>query len=157
MAKGPFLEFLRADVKQTAADTFTEGEIPTPSSKTESMAMLIHSIELQPSKLIADEPTDLDNVMMSVTKASKTGAAVISDPDSLAYVKIKTSIAAVFHAVVVNGSQKYTFDPPLLYPKAKLYIQISSAGIGVPVYGHVRIGYTLEKVSKEDFISALVE
>ncbi|MBA7550438.1 hypothetical protein ES705_43735 [subsurface metagenome] len=55
------------------------------------------------------------------------------------------------------GTQKQTFDPPILYPKASLYVGFNTVGFTTVKKLAVRIGYTLEKVSREDFISALVE
>ncbi|GAI04469.1 unnamed protein product, partial [marine sediment metagenome] len=59
--------------------------------------------------------------------------------------------------IVTMGAQKQTFDPPILYPKANLYVALSTAGFASITNASFRIGYTLEKVSREDFISALVE
>ncbi|GAH36712.1 unnamed protein product, partial [marine sediment metagenome] len=83
--------------------------------------------------------------------------ADISDPDSIAHFQAKTRLDAVFHAVIHSGAERSFFDPPLLYPKAFIYLGISSTGFTSALAAHFRIGYTLEKVSREDFISALVE
>ena len=157
MAKGPFMEFLRARVLQTAANTYEEVQIPTPTSKTENMAMLIHSIELAPASIVDPAPTTLDSCHIHVAKRSKTIAGVLDDPDILAYYSGLTILDAVFHMVYFTGSDKHIFDPPILYPHANLFAGISTTGFTGVTNAKVRIGYTLEKVSREDFISALVE
>ncbi|MBA7703723.1 hypothetical protein ES703_112516 [subsurface metagenome] len=55
------------------------------------------------------------------------------------------------------GERTNKFDPPILYPKALLYLGMNTIGATSTRFATVRIGYTLEKVSREDFISALVE
>ncbi|MBA7703987.1 hypothetical protein ES703_112784 [subsurface metagenome] len=157
MAKGPFMEYLRQRVAQTAANSFTEIEIATPTSKTENMAMLIHSIELYPSSYTDPAPADSDWVALTVANKHHTGNLQISDPECLAQFKALMTLGAVTNLIEYAGSQETKFEPPLLYPKAHLYLSIKSEGFAAALIGMFRIGYTLEKVSREDFISALVE
>ena len=49
------------------------------------------------------------------------------------------------------------FDPPILYAKNKIYMGMNSAGQGAVKTAYAALGYTLEKVDKDDFIAALVE
>lgn len=157
MAKGPFMEYLRATVTQSAPNTYTEIQFPTPASKTETLAMLIHSIELHPSALMEIAPTSADSISAHLSEASKTSVRTIIDPDILAYYLAFTILDAVASQLVITGEQKATFDPPILYPKAKLYLGINTTGFVAEKNVICKIGYTLEKVSREDFISALVE
>ncbi|MBA7703837.1 hypothetical protein ES703_112634 [subsurface metagenome] len=157
MAKGPFMEYLRASAIQTAANAYKETTIPTPTSKTENLAMLIHSIEMVPAALIDTTPTNADNVTVHVSKLTKTGARDISDPDILGYFRSYTALNAVFNQCLLTGSMTQKFDPPILYPHTNLYLGISTVGYTAITNVACRIGYTLEKVSREDFISALVE
>ncbi|MBA7550795.1 hypothetical protein ES705_43318 [subsurface metagenome] len=157
MAKGPYMEFLRGKAQQTANNTYAETQIPTPTSKTENMAMLIHSVELVPSALAPITPANA--AVMEAHLAKRTQAAVITliDPDLIANYHVLTILNAVFNELAFRGEQKQTFDPPLLYPHANLFLGISTSGFASTRFVECRIGYTLEKVSREDFISALVE
>ncbi len=157
MAKGPFMEFLRAKVSQAVMNTYEEKQIPTPTSRTETMAMLIHSIELLPSSLSDTAPTNSDAIFTHLSKTSKVIAGGLEDPDILAVYSVLTRLNAVIHGFHVTGSSKQVFDPPILYPHANLFAAVMTSGFGAIVDLEVRIGYTLEKVSREDFISALVE
>ncbi|MBA7550116.1 hypothetical protein ES705_42622 [subsurface metagenome] len=157
MAKGPFMEFLRGYLAQTAANAYEELQIPTPASKTENLAMLIHSIELQPDRLLDTVPANSDLVMCHLSRKSDTTVRKLSEPDILASFRAYTSLNAVFNALVLHGAELTKFDPPLLYPKANLYLGLNTVGFTAVTNMVVRIGYTLEKVSREDFISALVE
>lgn len=157
MAKGPFMEFLRAIAIQPAINTYGQTQIPTPTSKTENMAMLIHQIELIPNAVVDAAPVTGDTVMLHLTSASKTTIAEPNDPDNLAYFKAVTLLNAVWHGITYLGSMMSKFDPPILMPKANLYVGIHSAGMAATHEVTAKIGYTLEKVSREDFISALVE
>ncbi|MBA7551082.1 hypothetical protein ES705_43616 [subsurface metagenome] len=157
MAKGPFMEFLRAEVLMETPDVYAEVQIPTPTSKTENMAMLIHSIELEPSTFADPAPVTLDTLHVQLTKRSKTELVYLDDPDLLAHFAAFTILNAVFHAVLTTGHQKTDFNPPILCPKANLYFGIDTNGFTSIMGARCRISYTLEKVSREDFISALVE
>jgi len=157
MAKGPFMEFLRGKVAQTVVNTYAELQIPTPTSKTENMAMLIHSIELEPALMAQSLPTTGDSVHVHLSSKSRTASGEMDEPDVLAARSSFTILNAVFHAVLVKGLEKNTFDPPILYPKANLYAGINTTTFAAITNLKFRIGYTLEKVSREDFISALVE
>ncbi|MBA7546349.1 hypothetical protein ES705_38739 [subsurface metagenome] len=157
MAKGPFMEFLRADVKQTVVDTYKEVQIPTPTSKTENMAMLIHEIYLEPNRLVDGTPTDTDTMELHLAGKTKATVTKVSDPDILAYLFAMTSKGTIWNWLETLGAQMWKFDPPILYPKANLFLAINTGGFTATMSAVCRIGYTLEKVSREDFISALVE
>jgi len=157
MAKGPFMEFLRGIVTMTSANSYKEIQIPCPTSKTESMAMLIHSVELQPDRLLAQNPANLDMCMTHLSKTTQTEVRPNHYPDTIAYLKAFTSLNAVFNALVITGAELTKFDPPVLYPHVNLYVGVNTVGFTTVTNTKFKIGYTLEKVSREDFISALVE
>ncbi|MBA7550846.1 hypothetical protein ES705_43372 [subsurface metagenome] len=157
MAKGPFMEYLRATAIQASPNAFGETQMPTPTSKTENMAMLIHSIEMMLLRYVDTTPTDTDTVSCHVSSQSQTSIRKIDEPETLASFLAVTHINAVYHDTEKHGQLNLKFDPPILYPKANLYLAISSSGHTTGQYVKCRIGYTLEKVSREDFISALVE
>jgi len=151
------MEYLRANVLQTAINVFTEKEIRCPTSKTENMAMLIHEIEIHPLILIDAAPANADIVHGQVTKKSKDAIALLYDPDVLSIFSTYTALNAVFNQLLYRGTMTRKFDPPILYPRASMFLGVHTAGMAATVRIAVRIGYTLEKVSREDFISALVE
>ncbi len=157
MAKGPFMEFLRARVTQPTMNLYEELQMPTPTSKTENMAMLIHSVEFIPSTLTAVAPAANDFIYLHLSKASQTTIKTIEDPDTIAAYQVITVINATLLAITELGEKTHKFDPPILYPKSQLYVGLMTNGMAAAKYGDVRVGYTLEKVSREDFISALVE
>ena len=157
MAKGPFIEFLRASIAQTAANAYIETQLATPASKTESMAMLIHSVEFEFTDLVDTAPANADIISAHLSKTSKATIRTIVDPDIIALYLAKTSLNAVFNAIMEIGTQKQYFDPPILYPKSEMFFGFGTTGFTSVEGAQVRIGYTIEKVSREDFIDALVE
>ncbi|MBA7586626.1 hypothetical protein ES708_28629 [subsurface metagenome] len=157
MAKGPFMEYLRQTVTQSGANAYTEHEIATPTSKTENMAMLIHSIEFSASRFVEAAPANGDAIQLQVTSTHQNSITEIADPDCIALYEVFVHLNAVFNTIFTHGAHHIKFDPPLLYPKAHLYLAVGSNGLAAAIAGQFRIGYTLEKVSREDFISALVE
>ncbi|MBA7551421.1 hypothetical protein ES705_43961 [subsurface metagenome] len=157
MAKGPFMEFLRAEVTMAIVDTYEEVQIPTPTSKTENLAMLIHSIELEPATYADSTPVSLDTLHLQLTKRSKTEPVYLDDPDLLARFASTTILDTVANHILTTGHQKTDFNPPILCTKTNLYLGLNTNGFTTICIARCRIGYTLEKVSREDYISALVE
>lgn len=163
MAKGPFMEWLRNRVQESAVNTYTEEEIPTPASRTEKMAMLIHQVQFH-----TDDPQvtegSYSSILTGLYSHSQSGAVGISDPDTI--VAYQQFVAAGRYEGTLSEYWEHRedpsiiyFDPPLLYAKAVIYhgVQgVQQPGAAVKT-SDVRIGYTLEKVSDADFIAALVE
>ncbi len=158
-----FLEFLRGRVTETAANTFTEVEITTPASRTESLAMLIHQV-----KFATSMPDTEDAQQNTVeTQLTKTTQSAIINIDNDAQIDAHTIIEA---AGVVQGSlsEYYRletqgigtwrhFHPAILYPRAGIFLGVQGTGNANARTGQIQIGYTLERVSKDDFIAALVD
>ncbi len=151
MAKGPFMEFLKSDLRETAPNTFTERAIDCPVSRTETMAMLIHQIELfaQVCDAVAGE------TLVKVGSIQGETGFKMADQGVLAKYE-------VFNLDTPTQSQPYEhyikyFDPPVLYAKAHIYHAIKGNGNTEIRFSECVIGYTVEKVSQTDFISALVE
>jgi len=148
-----FMEFLRIIGQQSANDTNTTFMIQTPTSKTEAMAMLIHQIDYQ-----YDDHSKVDHSQAMVIVDRDVGAIGkwITDQECIDAVRYKQKFTTTGLAYL-NVIQKHTFDPPILYSRAAIGMQIRSTTTGAQKWGRVRIGYTLEKVSKMAFIEALTE
>jgi hypothetical protein len=154
MAKGPFMEYLRCRATETIPNTYIENIVPVPTSKTETMAMLIHEIRWW---------QQLSEVVVAGTTESIVTIADRSHPSGLVW---PDSAGVIVHNVMwrkeevgpVNENFVVKFDPPILYSKAHIYLGARGIGNNVSLMAIIAmIGYTLEKVSREDFISALVE
>ena len=78
----PFMEFVRASVTESAANTFTETETPTPASKTEKLAMLIHFAEIQVGNPDVEDAQEND-IGVQITDRSETAIVQISDTAAL--------------------------------------------------------------------------
>ena len=92
-----------------------------------------------------------------MTKDSKADLVTPEDVDLIAFWTQRYHLGAIAHLMIERGFPRWKFDPPVLYPRAKMYVGLRTAGFTNVCSGFVKIGYTLEKVSKEDFIAALVE
>ncbi len=153
-----YMEFLRGKVVMSAIDTYKEDVIPVPTSRTEELAMLIHEI-----------------VAHTATPTMQAGAVTLSswhvadraldhtknvfEPGILAYGMNEANdlpAGLLSYAGYLRICHFY-FDPPILYAKASIYFGIETEGEAAPQWGMCRIGYTLEKVSKDAFIAALIE
>lgn len=160
--KGPFMEFLRGRVSHSGGTNVESARIAVPSSKTEELACLIHQIEIK-----MDEPTYVlaahEWIKAGISKQDYDGDANMPNYENTDMIWIVENTAT--EGIVVgpfgrneqNTYIKY-FDPPLLYAKADIWLLHElDAGQPAAKIAQTIIGYTLEKVSREAFIEALID
>lgn len=157
-----FMEFVRGSVTETGANTFTEAEIPVPTSKTEELAMLIWRV------LITQDSPDIEDAQSNSTTAQLTTRSVTAqilhtDPAFIAQKllniiagTVQGSLSEYMFFKMEPESQQY-FDPPVLFAKSSLWINLLGVGNSNAKGARFVIGYTLERVSREEFIEALVD
>ena len=152
-----FMEFLRANGTPGAANGFKNVEIKVPASKTESLAMLIHRIDfyLDPEEDL-DAPAHADKLTWQLCSSEQSAIipinnSAIVDMAQLYDLLVTSGLAALTFPIV------HEFNPPILYAKDTLYLGIQTVGQGDADTMGVRVGYTLEKVTKDQFIEALVD
>jgi hypothetical protein len=159
VAKGPFMEYLQTTVASSLA-VATEG-LPTPVSKTEELAMLIHQIMIDPA-----DPTFSAGVVTTisacVTDESHEGDGLtppLGDRSVLYKIdrRANEGIVAGAFSRIQSGPMIAYFDPPILYAKSTIYCEAEHSANAGGGDCEFKIGYTLEKVSRDDFIAALVE
>ncbi|MBA7683265.1 hypothetical protein ES703_91627 [subsurface metagenome] len=156
VAKGPFMEFLRHENPGAADGILEEIAINLPTSGNENLAVLIHQIDL-----MVTIPSGGTENLGAVSLVSYIHAAEKFPSSNEAGMLMKREVymvvsgeAGQFFQVNQEHFMKY-FSPPLLVAKDKIYILSKATGCeGKSV--KVIIGYTLEKVTKDDFIDALV-
>lgn len=156
------MEFLREDITHDGGTLVDTVAIVTPASRTEKMAMLIHLIEIivQQPAWSAGTWQYCEAALSSESHEGLTTLPGIEDPDILHKVKewAQEGIVANTFTRFREGDFIIYFDPPVLYPKAYLYLEMEVADLQASgKYGLVRVGYTLEKVPDADFIAALVD
>ncbi len=152
MVKGPFMEFLDLITELSAANTTTTKMIQTPTSKSEKLAMLIHRIDYEfPTHAKQDIFIQASIVDYDVAAESKSliGDHVI---DSAKMIFKFTTSGMAYKRMI----EEHHFDPPVLFTKQKVGLQGRSTGAAAALIVRARIGYTLEKVDKDDYIDALV-
>lgn len=158
------MEFLRIDGIESAVNTYTEFAFITPTSRTEKQAMLIHMIEFHMKT--PDAQHDIAAYTNGQIMDEPIGSMQnIHNPHILLKVLEEASfpeqimIAGVDHeyrpVIYSRGQYLLNFDPPLLYAKQYIYAAVESSASLNPCDFAGRIGYTLQKVSAEDFIAAL--
>jgi len=109
------------------------------------------------------EDAQSNNMQGQLTQATKSAIVALENADLLAVTRLFTD------AGVVQGSlseyleyrgdhdKRYHFDPPILYAKQSVFLGVKGLGNSGAKALSVRVGYTLEKVSREQFIEALVD
>lgn len=159
---GAFMEFMKGKVTEPTLNTYTEIALVTPASKTEQMAMLIHQILL---RVDGPDPVDADlsYVYAQLTKRTMSGFTEVDDPACL-YSRIwsqKLGIAEGTLSEYACFSQGHWpiiyFDPPILYTRDYMYLAVLGDANTVVKSAYLSLGYTIEKVTTEQFIAALVE
>lgn len=151
--KGPFMEFIREVVTETGANTETRKEISMPTSRMESLAVLIHSVSLELNS-IADWSGD-DSVEIALKDNDNNGATLNYD-GVISSLKLQSDITTSGGGLSRMEKTEY-FDPPVLYSKKSAWLDIKGISQANAQSASVKIGYTVDKVDKDSFISALVE
>lgn len=158
-----FMEFLGVESGQIAFNAagygvYTEVPIPLPTSQTEKLALLVHQVEFR-----LGHPSFTDTKMTSVacylTKSHQTGPITLVDPDLLAQFFWHVSVNQVAASGISewqDGVRIWRFDPAVLIARDHLYMGGRTFQETANQVCQVRIGYTLEKVSQDAFIAALV-
>jgi len=137
---------------------YKETAIPLPTSQTEMLAFLLHRVDFR-----LGHPHFIDTLMTSVacylTKAHQTGPIDLADPDLIAQYFWHVSVNQVAGSGISkweDGKNIWTFDPPILIARDHVYMGGRTFQETANQVVQVRLGYTLEKVSREAFIAALV-
>ena len=152
------MEYLHGKILQSAINVYEEVEIRTPSSKTEVLATLIHEVDFHVSGFEAGATVaDVDAFQCRLTKKPQTTNIFLDNPDLIAYYELWAILGTVFNSFWENGARIWKFDPPILYPRDAMYLAVKTQGFAMVRAVYARVGYTLERVSSEDFIAALVE
>jgi len=152
-----YLEWIGFHIDEQAPNTYTEVPIELPTSENETLALLLHRIEfeMEHGERIPGLITHVDT---GLRHRSGVGYPHINVPDVIASVDLELCIeaAGVHTGRVADTIVPKLFDPPILVATRQIYLFIQGANnVGASeCYG--RIGYTLEKVSREAFIAALV-
>ncbi len=159
MKNEALLEFICGQEELAVVNVPEAFTIYLPTSKTELMAMLIHDIWLPVLMPGAPAATGETGAGACVTK-NKNSAFGLQDPDVIAGVEVQRFWDMPTVGVTIQDywtPMHYHFDPPVLVARDILYFKIKSDNVdSVLLTGYYRIGYTLEKVSREAFIAALV-
>jgi len=157
------MEFIGVESGQIAFNAvgygaYTEVAIPVPTSQNEKLAMLVHEVRFR-----LGHPSYVDGQMNSVscylTKSHQTGPIDMADPDLLAQFFWHVSVNQVAGAGIdhwEDGHKVWHFDPAVLIARDHLYMGGRTFQETGNQVCQVRIGYTLEKVTQEAFIAALV-
>lgn len=155
-----FMEFLAAYVCQSVADVSKYIDMPLPVSENENLAVLVHRIEFE-----VNVPTAIFNAAIGVD-AFLSKSQTMPTPPYIAKSEIVDSYQRMFRMWTVNdafmdggmGIQQaiHLFDPAILIARRTLYLHINSSATTVLNDATCRLGYTIEKVSKDAFIAALV-
>lgn len=156
-----FMEFLRQRVTETAANTFTCGEIRCPVSETESLVMLVHRMEIYIPNV---DRIDSTIVWTSAAIGYNDANERSSNQSSVIHQTMmqedcgseEGSLSEYHQSIILEGEAVAYFNPPLVIAQSVLYPKLVSLGMPTPNYANFRIAYTLEKVSRESFIAALV-
>ena len=160
-----FLNFLRGDLVESAAATFTQEEIDTNLSAERGVMMEIHSVEFQLKNLVNfDEVAagGVEWVHVQLTRDSKTAVADISDADVIAAERrivvrspaIGTDAGPLWF--VSDEIVRFDFALPIPYVKPSIFFGLQASDATLTHRVHYRIGYTLRDISREEFLELLV-
>ena len=157
-----FLEFVSAHALQSVADTDLQVAFDIPTSETELLAFLIHRIDWEGNVPvgIAAAAIGIDGYL-TTTIATPAGLGTHINWPSLVdcYMRMArygTTTDDQLESDLGDQHRIHHFDPPILIAQRTLYLTIHTSASTVVNDVAIRLGYTLEKVSREAFIAALV-
>ena len=158
-----FMEFIRAVLAESTVNVYTEAEIATPVGRSVRQAMLIWLVEWSLDDAEAVD-TAISQSRAHLAKDSQSAVLGLQD-SSLISRKVNTIVAgsaqgSLTEYMQVGGTQHpdfQRFDPPLLYANSSLFLGIGGVGNLSARSVAVRVGYTIEQVTSEEFLEALVE
>ncbi|MBA7707642.1 hypothetical protein ES703_116518 [subsurface metagenome] len=153
-----YMEFLRNVITQVTINTFIEEQLPTPATGNENMAMLIHMIIGSAEPGLGEVLKDVE-LIAAIHDRSMTLTGGWRYPGTLMYhhYGINATLSAAGLVYKREDSlQVVYFNPPVLYAKSFIYHALNSEECAHIRSHEIAIGYTLEKVSKDAFIAALV-
>lgn len=148
------LEWIRDNLNLSGANAFTTKEIQLPFIPDEDQTMFIHRFEVEFTKF--DAGVHGDHIYIVLANDTAGSELFINQEATIAKVKLEM-------ALVTSGMHIYKlpiverFDPPMMYVKPTIWVVGGSSGQAALVSFQYRIGYTLDKISKNDFIDALLE
>lgn len=159
-----FMNFLRGKVSESAASTYTENEIDTNLSAERGVMMEIHSIEfdftlLQLKEISADGE---ESMAMQLVRESKSSIVNVDDPDLLCkhgeYMFRAAAIGTDAGPLYYNHVRpvQVNFLKPIPYVKPSIIVGIQGSDASAVNTGRFRIGYTLRKINKTEFLELLI-
>lgn len=159
-----FLSFLRGSVTESAASTYTETEIDTNLSAERGVMMEIHSIDFDFSLLQLKEvaANGEEGLAMQVIRETKTDILNVNDADLIGKIEKNLFRAAAIGTdagpLWYEDNRPYTihFPRPIPYVKPSIFIGIKGTTAGSANTGRVRLGFTLRKVSRNEFLELLI-
>ena len=157
------MEFVRGTVLESAANTYTVSEIPTPVSRTEKLAMLIWKIQIDLNTASLEDGQQ-NSMQAQLTRNREGGMLRLDDPGLLAgSFKVteagaaQGSLSEYLREYVDPPSSIQDFQPPFLFAKSEMFISAQGVGNSAALRASARVGYTLERIPADIFIAALVE
>lgn len=152
------LRYLRFIVTESAAATFTEIEIDTQLSIERGVIWLIRSLELDiPVDTMDDPAVDTsEGIAIAVTRSSQSDIISFNDPDLVMQYAIAVNRANTIGTPagplwwIRENPSVQKFSIPIVYAGVSIFVGIKSTSAGAKVVSG-RIGYSLAKVSDQDF------
>lgn len=152
------LRFMRFNVTESAAATFTEQEYDTQLSIDRGYIWMIHFIEWDINLSQIEDPAQdaTETFTGQITRESKSALITQNDSDLIARIRllkdrsatIGTDAGPVIHAGV--SPYKDNYYPAIPYAAQSIYVAIQTSHASVQSLTG-RIGYTLARVSEKFF------
>ncbi len=156
------MEFLRIAITEASANTYAEASVETPVSRSEKLAMLVWRIEWHmdrpdledgQSNRLRAQLTDRTFTALQVTQS----VSILSSQDRTIEQPSQGSLTEYLQLYETPKESTFMFQPPFLYAKSSIFLGVQGTGNSGAKFAVAKLGYTLETVSPEVFIAALVE
>ncbi len=160
-----FVNFLRFEVTESAAATFTEIELDTNLSAERGVMMNIHAIEIYRSGI-----TNLREVGANaaeqfhhqITRESKTELVDFNDSDVISrdnFVLVRSPAIGTDAGPLWFWTKErdiYEFKLPIPYVKPSIFIAVQGQHSSATYTLRGRIHYTLKTITRQEFLELLI-
>lgn len=160
-----FLNFLRFDVEESAAATYTEKELDTNLSAERGVMMEIHSIEIYSPDFVnflEVAAGAFESFAFHVARESKTVVQPFQDSDVIAFFSRTLERAAAIGTdagplyFMSENVLRVDFPMPIPYVKPSIFVAVAGTDASATFQVQGRIGYTLRDIDREEFLELLV-
>lgn len=160
-----WIQYLRASVTETAANTFTQTTINSPVVLSQGYVIEMHTLEFDHDVAAVGELSATDDELVhrvQLTKTSQTALLRVNNPDLIAnwfeqYLSpaARTAEKAPVWSKTYSGQRLWTFTQPVLLPFDELFLSMQGAGEAAARQSTMRLGFKTVRLGTQQLVELI--